>query len=210
MTTGLNINYDYTTNGMMYGTDTLTGTTYTNYTSNLFNTESLEKLNDYEQTRSGIAISNQAIEATVANEVENILSYLYNGQEDYALQAYNSLLEQMASNSIYATLVDSETGDNTNLKAYVRQLFEQEAGTDLASYIKEYTKNAAAVERQQIKVGENLCDSTTQEDLLYEMCNLKENESQNNWFQKAGAHVANVINPANWNWAPWFSNTKRN
>lgn len=169
------INFDSATNGLAYGSTTGYGTNYYNTSTNLFNTKSLAGLNEYNQTIKGYNISNQANDLAVETEIQNICSYIANGKEDNALDAYEELLNEMSTYSIYATLIDSETGDDTKLRSYLRSKFEDELGSDLEDYIRDNTRNSVEVEKQKCYRGE-FCDSTTTEDLLKAICNVQEDE----------------------------------
>lgn len=153
----------------------------------LYNTDALDSKYEYTDTKESYEIAYSGRDAAIESYISNILSYLSSGQEDKALAAYNALLTEMGSQTRYAQLV-GEDGDDTQLRAVARQLIEAELGTDLATYIEENSRDAAGVTAQKIRTWGN-CDSTSQEDLLAEMCNL-EVEGGNNLLLDAVSLVA--------------------
>lgn len=171
-------------NGSFLGGSATTGALTTNggiTAADLYNTEALDNRYNYTDTKESYEIAYGGRDAAISTKISNICSYLENGQEDKAMEAYNELLEEMNSQTRYAQL--SEDGNDTQLKSVARQLIETELGTDLESFIRENTRDAKGVESQKLYRGE-YCDSTTQEDLLEAMCDIEEEEGHLNIFEK--------------------------
>jgi len=145
--------------------------------SSFMNTDYLENKDNYNQARESYDIAYAGRDAALESKISKICSYLSNGQEDKAMAAYQELLVQMNEQSRYAQLT-GESGDDTQLRAVARQLIENELGGDLEEYIRENTRNASGVEAQKIRTWGN-CDSTSQEDLLLEMCDIEEDKGHN-------------------------------
>lgn len=151
--------------------------------ASLYNTDYLDSKYEYTDTKEGYEVAYTGRDAAIDSDISNITSYILNGQEDKVIAAYESLLDQMSSQSRYAQLI-TESGDDTQLRAVARQLIEAETGVDLATFIRENTRDSVAVQKQQLLWGDN-CDSTTQEALLAEMCDIEEEEGRASIFSKA-------------------------
>lgn len=150
--------------------------------ASLYNTDYLDSKYDYTDTKEGYETAYAGRDAAIETSISNIISYLEKGQEDKAIVAYETLLSQMQSQTRYSQLVE-ESGDDTQLRSIARQLIEAEAGTDLEELIRDNTRDSIGVQKQKLYRGD-LCDSTTQEELLLEMCNIDEEEGQLNIIQK--------------------------
>ena len=148
----------------------------------LYNTSYLDKKNAYSQTAEGYNVAEVGRDAAIDVSISTLTSYIANGQEDKVIAAYDELLDQMMLQDRYSQLV-LENGDDTQLRAYARQLIEAETGLNLEQFIRENTRNSIEVQKQQLYRGQ-YCDSTTQEELLEAMCNIEEEEGQLNIFQE--------------------------
>lgn len=148
----------------------------------LYNTSYLDKKNSYSQTAEGYNVAEVGRDAAIDVSISTLTSYIANGQEDKVIAAYDELLDQMMLQDRYSQLV-LENGDDTQLRAYARQLIEAETGLNLEQFIRENTRNSIEVQKQQLYRGQ-YCDSTTQEELLEAMCNIEEEEGQLNIFQE--------------------------
>lgn len=164
--------------------------------ASLYNTDYLDQKYEYQDTRESYELAYSGRDAAIETKISNISTYLAEGKEDKALAAYNELLEEMNAQTRYAQLV-GEDGDDTQLRAVARQLIEAELGGSLEEFIRANAKDNAAVENQQIRSWGN-CDSTSQEDLLKEMCNIDEEEGHSNIFTKALNVIASPFRVA-WN-----------
>ena len=156
--------------------------------ASLYDTEYLDRKYDYTDTRESYEIAYSGRDAAIETKISNICSYLANGKEDKAFAAYEELLEEMSSQTRYAQLI-GEDGDDTQLRAIARQLIETELGADLEEFIRANAKDQAGVDYQNILTWGN-CDSTSQEDLLAEMCDIDEEEGRGNVVVSALAAVA--------------------
>ena len=94
--------------------------------SSFYNTEFLENKNEYMETRESYEIQHTALDSAIDSIVSNIISYIRNGQEDKAMEAYNKLLEQMSSQTRYSTIAQ----DETQLRSVARQLIESQLEED--------------------------------------------------------------------------------
>lgn len=169
-------NYAGISNGTTLGTTGVYTATNGDYTS------ILESRNNTLQAAESYEIADSGRDAVLSSKISNVCSYIENGQEDNAMKAYQELLAQMETQTRYAQLI-TEDGDDSQLRSIARQLIESETGIDLEEYIKAYTRDAKGVESQKLYRGE-YCDSTTQEELLREMCDLEVEEGQLNIFEK--------------------------
>ena len=183
----------YTTNG--YG---INGYSYTGDTTSI-----LESRYNTLQTSQAYEIGTAGNDAVLASKIDNFTSYIENGQEDRALEAYQELLEQMKSQARYAQLI-TEDGDDTQLRAIARQLIEGDTGVDLEDLIRECTRDAKGVEYQQKMFGTDKVDSVTQEQLLEEVCDIKEYESSMKWYDNVGYALDWFFNP----WQRWFAGSR--
>ena len=145
--------------------------------ADLYDEEYLENKYSYKETQESYEIAYEGQDAVIETYISNILSYISNGEEDKAMEAYEELLDAMSDQTRYAQLI-SDDGDDTQLRAIARELIEADLGSDLEEYITDNTKNGAAVKAQKIRTAGN-CDSTSTEDLLNAMCNMDEEEGTN-------------------------------
>ena len=147
--------------------------------SSFYNEDFLNSKYDYQHTREGYEIQESAYDAALDVNISNIISYIENGQEDKAMEAYNQLLSQMSTQSRYSHIAN----DNAQLQAIAKQLIEMnlEDG-NLEDLIRDNTRDAVAVQKQKCYRGRH-CDSTTQEQLLKSMCGLEEEEGHMNILQ---------------------------
>ncbi len=154
--------------------------------SSLYNTDYLDSKYTYNDTKEGYEIASAGRDAAIESDISNFMTYIANGQEDKALEAYEELLEEMSSQTRYAQLV-SDDGDDTELRAVAKTLIEEtlDEGTTLEDYISNNTRKNASVENQACIWGANNCDSTSQEDLLNETCNLDVEEGHSTIISKA-------------------------
>lgn len=165
-----------------YGTYTTSGYGLNGYTYSGDTTSILESRYNTLQQSQAYEIGTAGNDAVISSKIDNFTSYIENGQEDNALEAYNELLEQMKLQARYSQLI-TEDGDDTQLRAVARQLIESDAGVDLEDLIRECTRDAKGVEAQKMYRGE-YCDSTTQEELLEQVCDIKEQEGHLNVLEK--------------------------
>ena len=146
--------------------------------SSLYNTDYLDNKYEYTDTKESYEIAYSGRDAAINTDISNITSYISNGQEDKVIAAYQSLLNEMKNQERYSQLV-GEDGDDTQLRAVARDLIESQTGVDLEQYIRENTQDQAGVEFQNVLTWGN-CDSTSQEELLKELCNLEEDPGHGN------------------------------
>ncbi len=153
--------------------------------SSLYNTEYLDNKYNYADTKDSYEIALAGRDSAINADIANFTTYLENGEEDKALAAYQSLLEEMSSQERYSQLV-SESGDDSQLRAIARTMIEESIGDDtsLEDYISKYARKQSSVENQQMLWGSSKCDSTSREDLLNEVCNLDVEEGHSNIVQK--------------------------
>ncbi len=164
--------------------------------ASLYNTEYLDKKYDYTDTKESYEIAYSGRDSAIETKISNICSYLENGKEDKALSAYHELLEEMTSQTRYEQLVVD--GDDTQLRAIARDLIESELGVDLEDYIRENSRDASGVANQKILTWGN-CDSTSQEDLLAEMCDIDEEKGSGNILIQAVSLIASpFVALGNW------------
>ncbi len=167
--------------------------------SSLYNTDYLDRKYDYTDSKESYEIAYSGRDAAIESEISNILSYISAGKEDKALESYEALLNEMSSQTRYEQLL-GENGDDTQLRAVAKDLIEQELGQDesgngitLEEFISENTKTNKQVEAQQIYRGKSRCDSTSQEDLLNEMCNMDMDETHLTGFGKFFRGIASIV-----------------
>ncbi|MBQ3642514.1 hypothetical protein II906_11410 [bacterium] len=170
MTVGLfptAINYDTSTNGMGFG---LPG--YSNC-SGLFSIDAINQLHDYNQTKKGINIQDGTTTAYLQQSLDSIRSYIEDGHEDTALEAYQELMETMSENTLYASLSDADK------QTYIRQVFQEQNGYSLEDCINDNASDRAGTTYKKILFWGN-ADSTSKEDLLESMCNIKSEKTYSN------------------------------
>ncbi len=161
-------------NGSFMGGSATAGTFTLNggvTTSSLYNTDALDRRYEYTDTKEGYEIAYSGRDAAINSCIANVKSYIAQGREDKALEAYQELLTQMKSQTRYAQLVD-ETGDDSQLRAIARELIN--ANMDDNQTLEEFIKtNTANKFERGFEINWD-GDKATEEDLLNEMCNLDE------------------------------------
>ena len=155
------------------------------------------------QTSQAYEIGVAGNDAVLGSKIDNFTSYIENGQEDRAMEAYLELLEQMKQQTRYSRLI-TEDGDDTQLRAVARQLIEGDTGVDLEELIRECTRDAKGVEYQQRMFGASKVDSVSQEDLLEEVCDIKSTKEKMKWYDDAKFAIDWFLNP----WQRWFAGEK--
>ena len=155
------------------------------------------------QTSQSYELGQMGEDSIITSKINNFVSYLENGQEDRALEAYQELLEQMKQQTKFQQLV-SENGDDAQLRAVNREFIESEIGVDLEDLIREYSRDAKGVEYQQKMFGKDKVDSVSQEDLLAEICDLKETEEPMKWYDNVKFGLDWFFNP----WQRWFAGNR--
>ena len=164
---------------------TLTGTVNM---SNIYNEDYLDEKYNYQDSKESYELAYGGRDASIETSIENISTYLQDGREDKALEAYNELLSEMSSQKRYAQLV-TEDGSDKQLRAVAKQLIESEIGCDLKDYINDNARSNAGVEKQKLLSWGN-CDSTSREDLLSEMCDIDEEKSNGSIIMKGVCIIA--------------------
>ena len=156
--------------------------------ASLYNTDYLDSKYDYNDTRESYEVAYSGRDAAIETKISNLCSYIANGQEDKAFVAYEELLNEMKLQARYEQLVD-ENGDDTQLKSVARKLIETDLGGDLEEFIRENTRTNSRVENQKVLTWGN-CDTTTQEDLLAEICDIDEEKGNGSILVQIGAAIA--------------------
>lgn len=147
--------------------------------SKLYNTDYLDRKYDYNDTKESYEVAYTGRDSAIDTDISNIMYYLENGYEDKAMEAYETLLNEMTSQTRYAQLV-SESGDDTQLRAVARTLIEQQiyektgTNTGLDEFIKDNAVSASGLSWQKTFLNNSKLDENTQEDLLNAMCNMNE------------------------------------
>ncbi len=153
--------------------------------SSMYNSDYLENKYDYVESKESYEIAIAGRDAAVSSDISKFKTYLLNGEEDKALNAYKELLEEMSGQERYAQLI-SESGDDAQLRAVAKTLIETQLdGVMLEDYITKHAKKNSSLEDQQLLWGAKKCDATSREDLLNETCNLDIEETHSNILQKA-------------------------
>ncbi len=169
-----------TASGAYYGTGLST--------TNFWNTDYIDKKDNYRQHEESINIQNSARDSVLDTQISNLTSYIASGKEDKAMDAYNKLLEEMSQQTRYAGCTDAQ------LQAIARDIIEMElseqAGepVDLEQYIRDNTANASEQSRQKTLWCDDKVDSATEEDLLNAICGLDESK-----YISGGTHLVNGI-----------------
>ena len=177
--TGLYGNSGSTT-GYYYGTGASTAT--------FWNTDYLEKKNEYNQTREGIEIENSARDGVMNTQISNFTNYMESGREDEAMEAYQALIEEMSNQTRYAGLSEAE------LQAIAREIIEIELSNaagedvDLVDYIREHAADATEQHKQRTLYCDDKVDSVTEEQLLNAICGMNEEE-----YVSGGAKVGHFL-----------------
>lgn len=141
----------------------------------IYNTDYLDSKYTYADTKEGYEMTYAGRDAALDTSISNIISYIEKGQEDKVIAAYEKLIEEMSSQARYSSIAENEA----QLKAVARQLIEAETGVSLEDFIRENTRTQAQVEHQKVLTWGN-CDSTSQEDLLLELCDIDEDRGHGN------------------------------
>mgnify|MGYP006916233784 CR=1 FL=1 len=149
--------------------------------ANIYNTEALDNRYNYTDTKESYEVAEAGRDASINASIANIDSYIKNGEEDKVLKAYNQLLTEMSAQTRYSQLI-TEDGNDLQLRSVARQLIEQQIGCNLEEYLEKNTADEAETKNKQILYWNN-ADSTSQEDLLLEMCNI----------DKDGKHLNPVV-----------------
>ncbi len=173
-----------TTSGSYYGTGLST--------TNFWNTDYLDKKDNYNQAKEGIDVQGAARDAVMDTQIANFTNYLSSGREDEAMEAYNKLIEEMSQQTRYAGCSDAQ------LQSIAREIIEMElseqAGenVDLETYIRENAANAAEQSTQKTLWCNDKVDSVTEEQLLNTICGLNEEEYVSPG-RKVGNFLLNVV-----------------
>lgn len=152
-------------------------TGYTGYTgysgySSYLDPEYQEELHDNKTYSNSIYNGDQTEASALDYAVIDFVSYIEDGEEDHALEAYNDLLEELKKQSNFQGLI-GEDGDESRLKTTARSLLEsylsgRDGGqVDLEQWFEDETQNIKERDRQKgFTFRESRVDETTTEDLI--------------------------------------------
>ena len=173
----------------------------------VLSTKSLQNIYDYNQTSQGLEYGVQSRDIALADEVNNLISYIANSEEDKAAAQFADMIEYWTNpenSTVYGGMNEKE------MKAIIRSMIQEqtEDGSTAEELIRTYTKNLKEVEHQQIVYGEDRCDSVTEGQLLEMICDIKNTEAGQNGWNRFWSGVANVFNVANWDNAFWCSESR--
>lgn len=186
----------------------LSGVSTANYgalCSSIWNTENLANRFNYTETQEAYNIQGTNQDDVLLNTGRAIGSYLQQGQEDNAMEAFNDLIETMKTQTRYTTIKDNELALQTEARKIIEQSLADENGTpDLELIIRDCARDAKGVEYQQKIYGEDKVDSVTQEQLLKAMCNINEYEESMQWYDNVANGLEWFFNP----WERWFSGNR--
>ena len=162
-----------------YFTGSVSASGSTGYTGGAYNTDWLDRKYEYRRTEQGYNNLFNAQNADIENKIANIQSYIKNGKEDKAMEAYQELLQDLASQPEYQQLNEGQ------LKALVKQMLEAnlEDGQTLEEFIKENTANSFERGFEINWDG----DQYKEQDLLEEMCGLDEHDRFDGLKEVGGA-----------------------
>ena len=150
--------------------------------SSLYNTDALDRRYDYQDTKEGYEIAYSGRDAALNTKISNDCTYLKEGKEDRAIEAYQALLDEISSQERYAVIAENES----QLKAIAKELIQSnlEDGQTLEDFIRENTANSFERGFEINWDG----DKATQEDVLKEICDLDETTSTDG-LKKAGGYI---------------------
>lgn len=171
----------------------------------VLSTKSLENIYDYNQTSQGLEYGVQSRDIALADEVNNLISYIANSEEDKAAAQFNEMIEYWTNpenSTVYGGMNEKE------MKAIIRSMIQEqtEDGSTAEELIKAHAKDLKEVQHQQIIYGEDRCDSVTEGELLELICDVKNTEAGKTWFGKGWSHFLNGV--TFWEWGLWGSETK--
>ncbi len=146
-----------------YATASGLGTAYTpEYQQQLYDNQVYgNSLFNYDQSQS----------SALEQKVKNFVSYIEDGEEDYAAQAYNELLQELNKNNNFQNQVRSD-GDDAQLRASanaaIAKYLETRDGktVDVEDWLEDNTADAHERHRQLAAGWRQSVDETTTEDLI--------------------------------------------
>ena len=173
----------------------------------VLSTQSLQNVYEYNQTSQGLEYGVQSRDIALADEVNNLISYIVNSEEDKAAEQFNEMIEYWTNpenSAVYGGMNEKE------MKAIIRSMIQEqtEDGSTAEELIRTHAKDLKEVQHQQIVYGEDRCDSVTEGELLEMICDVKNTEAGRNGIQKLVSFCGNFLNVLNWDWAPWCSESK--
>ena len=173
----------------------------------VLSTKSLENIYDYNQTSQGLEYGVQSRDIAFADEVNNLISYIVNSEEDKAAAQFKEMMEYWTNpenSTVYGGMNEKE------MKAIIRSMIQEqtEDGSTAEELIRTYTKDLKEVQHQQAVYGAERCDSVTEGELLEMICDIKNTEAGQNGWNKFWSGAANIVNIANWNNAFWCSESR--
>ncbi len=179
-------------NGSFLGGSATSGTLTLNggiTASSLYNTDALKNRYDYQETKEGYDISYTGRDAALNTKISNVCTYLKQGKEDRAIEAYQALLDEISSQERYAVIAENES----QLKAIAKELIQSnlEDGMALEDFIRANTANSFERGFEINWDG----DKATEEDVLKTMCDLDET-SRFEGLEKAGGKTCKALTGA--------------
>ena len=168
-------------NGSYFTGSTATGRSNT---TSIYDTNYLDRKYNYQHTNECYENMDYAEDSVLDSKIRNILTFIENGKEDKAIEAYNKLIEEMGGQTRYAQLSQSE------IKAMARQMIESqlEDGETLDNFIRENTANSFERGFEINWDG----DKYQEEDVLREICDLDETTTTDG-LKKAGGTACKVL-----------------
>ncbi len=150
--------------------------------ASLYNTDALDKRYDYQDTKEGYEIGYAGKDAALNTKISNVCTYLKQGKEDRAIEAYQALLDEISTQERYAVIAQNES----QLKAIAKELIQSnlEDGQTLEDYIRANTANNF---QRGFEINWD-GDKATEEDVLKTMCDLDET-TRFEGLERAGGKV---------------------
>ena len=154
--------------------------------ADFYNEDALDSRYDYQDAKEAYEIEYSGRDAAIDSKIANLCTYIEQGREDKAMEAYQELLNEISSQGRYAQISENDT----HLRAVARQMIESnlEEGLSLEDFITENTANSFERGFEINWDG----DQYQEEDLLKEMCDLDETTSTDG-LKKAGGVACKVL-----------------
>ena len=134
--------------------------------------ETQQEMHDNQEYAIVLHNQDQAEALTLENTIKDFVSYVENGEEDHALEAYNDILVELQKQSNFDGLM-REDGDDSMLRATAYKQIEtylcnrDNEQVDVEEWLEDETQNIKERDRQKgFTFKEDRVDETTTEDLV--------------------------------------------
>ncbi len=137
-----------------------------------YNKEYQEQLHENETYGTSIFNFDQSQSGSLEQKVANFVSYIEDGEEDYAVQAYNELLQELNKNTNFQNEIRTD-GDDAQLRASanaaIKKYLEARAGKEvnIEDWLEENTADCHEQHKQYVATwDDSIVDQNTTEDLI--------------------------------------------